>query len=166
MFKKDYFIERAEMFNISVMEYLTDAEFNYVIIQKYGSPLVFQDNTPVVYGGEEDAETDMIESDNAITELEFLVRYCRDEVEKAIADFIIKEGYNDEVSWIHSFDKSFDNVIDYDMFPYTDILSAYVGMEDKHLSFLCSSNNDKFQTWLFLTDFDEWVWFKILCDFV
>lgn len=165
MFKKDYFIDRAEEFGVCIIEYLIDAEFNYVIIEN-GKPWLFNDMTPLVYGGEEDAMAQLADGDyDVITELEFIMYYCRHEFRKVIAKAIVAEGMTDDVCYIHPLDNSFDKVINLN--GCTDILALYVPMDSQDIpSVLCATDDDKVQLWYDFLDLDEWLNFKILCDLV
>ena len=49
-------------------EKVREEDVNYVIIQDNGEPVVWADNKlPVIYGGIEDAEMDLIEGDKIVT---------------------------------------------------------------------------------------------------
>ena len=57
-----------------VAEYIYASKFNYVIIEKGGTPLCWTNtDDPIIYGSKEEAEDDMQKGDKLITEYKYLM---------------------------------------------------------------------------------------------
>lgn len=157
----------------NIKDYILNSEFNYVILEN-GVPFVWaSDNTPVVFGNENSVISELCElhiikdaSDNIpnniriMTEFEFLVDFCYNELVTILANNIANNDDNeyDGNCWIHWIN-GLNNAIKIDS--YTDILGAYVGY-DGALSFLITNNSDCVQTFVGLGDFDNNVIYKIV----
>ena len=82
---KTYFFLGAEMFDITVSEYLDNIDYNYAVVEgASGEPLCFDDGYPVIYGDKKEAEADATEpGDYVITERELLEKFCKEEFASA-----------------------------------------------------------------------------------
>ena len=173
--KKDYFKKNMVDLECNVKDYILNSEFNYVILEN-GVPFVWADNSPVVFGDENSAISELLElhiinEDNDVipnnirimTEFEFLVEFCYNELVTILANEICNNDDNeyDGVCWIHWFDSKFYNLINIEN-TYIDILGAYVG-EDGNLSFSVYEN-DYFSTFVSLYEFPTDIIYKIIND--
>ena len=82
---KTYFFLGAEMFDLTVSEYLDNIDYNYAVVEgASGEPLCFDDGYPVIYGDKKEAEADATEpGDYVITERELLEKFCKEEFASA-----------------------------------------------------------------------------------
>ena len=82
---KTYFFLGAEMFDLTVSEYLDNIDYNYAVVEgASGEPLCFDDGYPVIYGDREEAAADATEEgDYVITERELLEKFCKEEFASA-----------------------------------------------------------------------------------
>ena len=140
----------------SVFEYLIASEFNYVIVEN-GYPIVWDsDNTPVVFGGEEDVMrelntlgliddsgkiSDMV---NVFTEKEFIETYCLDAISIYLFNRVMAINESDGVNIILHLSSDFNNIIDIDNM--TDILTIYADKRNESVSFLIASNDDEYRS--------------------
>ena len=173
--KKKYVESAAKELGMSVGEYLSHADFNYVIFYK-GDVDVWRDGSPIIYGGEIDVLNEIGQSNGldengnitkdfeVMTEWDFICKYCLDWLITYLADTIANNDDNefDGSCWIHWFDTGFWGCINLDEGKYTDILGAYVG-EDGALSFsICDGEYmHKYVTFVGLGEFDNKVIYKI-----
>lgn len=154
MLKTNYFLDFVLENNISVKEYLKDAEHNYVALEKDNTPIVFDDGLPLIYFNSEEVNLDNV---NIITEKDFILLYCKDYLENLIKWNVESrcEENNDDVFFL----KDLNGVIDID--GMTDVLNAHVGC-DNNLSFLISDYTDSKQTFVSMYDLSDEVIFEIL----
>lgn len=168
--KKNYVEAAAKELNMSVGEYLKNADFNYVIFY-LGKVDVWADGNPVIYGDEMGVIAEIQQSNgldengnptadwDVMTEWDFICKYCLDWLITYLANYICNDDDNeyDGVCWIHWLN-GFNYSINIDS--YTDILGAYVG-GDGALSFLITNNSDCVQTFVGLSEFNNDVIYKI-----
>ena len=173
--KKNYFLRNMVDLEKSFAEYLSSADFNYVILEK-NIPLVWaSDKTPVIYGGEIDVLNELVEigafeDENmsilkpdfkVMTELDFIVTFCLDAVADYIAKKIITYGEFDGTNFVLNTDDSFNGIIDYH--GMTDILGIYVSNDSKsELTFFVSNDKDTNRDFLWLNYLPNEVIVKIV----
>ena len=173
--KTNYFLRNMvdlEMYTLS--EYLKGAKFNYVILEK-NVPIVWgSDNSPVIYGGLEDVEDELVELKayadkeettlkpefKVVTEAKFIKDFCLDAIGKYLFEKVVKLKNFDGVNYILHFDDAFNGIINID--GMTDILNIYADMVNKNVNFLISDNDDKKQDFCYLGDFSYNVIVKII----
>lgn len=172
-FKHNYVERNVVDLEISIKKYLEGANVNYVILEN-GNPLIWGgDKTPVIYGGKNDVFIELKYNCNAyldeekeilkegwsvITELEFLVKYCSDWLEKILIKDIVKRGEKD--GNIYRYYLDMNNTINING-KYTDILCGHVG-EDGILTFLISDTNDDYMDFVRINELPNDVIFNIL----
>lgn len=74
MTKKEYLRIKSKECGKTQKQYKEDMKVNYIVLYKYEgkmTPLTDDEDMPVVFGGEEDAELYMKEGDKLITEQEY-----------------------------------------------------------------------------------------------
>jgi len=173
--KTNYFLRNMvdlDMYTLS--EYLKGAKFNYVILEK-NVPIVWSsDNSPVIYGGLEDVEAELVELKayadkeettlkpefKVITEARFIKDFCIDAISEYLFEKVVKLKNFDGVSYILHFDNTFNGIINID--GMTDILNTYADMTNKNVNFLISDDEDKKQDFCYLGDFPYNVIVKIV----
>lgn len=159
--KKNYFLRNMVDLDIhSLAEYLSNADFNYVILEK-NIPLVWaSDNSPVVYGGEMDVINELMELDafadvekcilkpefKVITEQEFIETFCLDEIINYINKQTLCNGEFDGVNMIVYTDNTFNKIIEID--GYTDIIGIFANMNGKETTALITCENDTKQSFV------------------
>lgn len=161
-FKKNYFLRNMIDLGKTLGEYLTDADENYVVLEK-GEPLVWGDRSPVIFGDEMgvlnelgeigglDDNGDLLPNFKVMIEQEFIYNYCLSALEdwfKAKAKVI---GENDGVCNVIWLDDSFCGFISKNN--VTDVLGIYNSIENNGLSFLVADSKDELQIWFTLDDF-------------
>ena len=167
MYKKDYFIKNAENLNLSLSEYFKNTPYNYIIMENDYPYIWEEDNTPVIFGGIEDYMNCLenvkdMSKIHIITEWEFLTTYCMNELENFLIETIKENGLFDGNCYIVYMKNNLNNIINIDNI-YTDILSAYVGVDNK-LSILISDKDDLKQTFVNIEEFDILIILKIVLE--
>ena len=103
--KTNYFLRNMVDLEITTLsEYLKGAKFNYVILEK-NVPIVWgSDKTPVIYGGFEDVEAELVELKayadkeettlkpefKLITEAKFIKDFCLDAIAEYLFEKVVK----------------------------------------------------------------------------
>lgn len=161
-FKQNYFLRNMIDLEKSLAEYLTDADENYVILEK-GNPLVWGDRSPVVFGGEMDVLNELGEIDGlddkgelkpyfkVMTEQDFIYEHCLSALEDWFKDKAKEIGENDGVCNVIWLDDRFVNFVSNSK--VSDVLGIYNSLESDGLSFLVSDSEDSLQVWYTLDDF-------------
>ena len=173
--KTNYFLRNMVDLDItSLGEYLKGAKFNYVILEK-NVPIVWgSDKAPVIYGGFEDVEAELVELKayadeeeltlkpefKVITEARFIKDFCLDAIAEYLFEKVVKLKKFDGVNYILHFDKTFNGVINLN--GMTDILNICADMTNKNVNFLISDYDDIKQDFCYLGDFPYNVIVKII----
>lgn len=159
--KKNYFLRNMVDMEKNLSTHLKDAEFNYVILEK-NIPLVWGDKTPVVFGGEDDVQNELVGLDalnengtlkddfKVMTELEFIETFCLSEVVNFIKKKTLCDGVFDGVNMVVNTDNTFNNLVNFDNM--TDILGIYANMNGhEEASVLVSSNDDTKKEFIYVS---------------
>ena len=121
-FKKNYFLRNMIDLGKTLGEYLTDADENYVILEK-GEPLIWGDRTPVIFGDEMgvlnelgeigglDDNGDLLPNFKVMIEQEFIYKYCLSALEDWFKDKAKKIGEDYGVCHIIWLDDRFVNFV-------------------------------------------------------
>ena len=173
--KTNYFLRNMVDLEITTLsEYLKGAKFNYVILEK-NVPIVWgSDKTPVIYGGFEDVEAELVELKayadeeettlkpefKVITEAKFIKDFCLDAIAEYLFEKVVKLKNFDGVNYILHFDNTFNGIINLN--GMTDILNVYADMVNKNVNFLISDDDDIKQDFCYLGDFPYNVIVKIV----
>ena len=155
-----YIIRNCIDLGVSIKNYLINSEYNYVILDKM-VPLVWDDNTPVIFGDIEEvkAELKMLGRGDfmVVTEKAFILNYCKDYLVSLIKLKVLEETNFDGVCYVKFL--NMNNTIDIN--GMTDILNVTIG-DDGLLSFLISNEDDTKQSFACLNDFNNYTIFEIL----
>ena len=173
--KTNYFLRNMVDLEITTLsEYLKGAKFNFVILEK-NVPIVWgSDKTPVIYGGFEDVEAELVELKayadeeettlkpefKVITEAKFIKDFCLDAIAEYLFEKVVKLKNFDGVNYILHFDNTFNGIINLN--GMTDILNVYADMVNKNVNFLISDDDDIKQDFCYLGDFPYNVIVKIV----
>lgn len=168
-FKHNYFLINMIDLDKSLSQYLKDSVYNYVIIEN-NNPLIFAgDKMPIIFGGIEDVEHELLEADlignpnvNVINERDFIKDYCFDAINDWVKSKTLEYGEYDGNYHILWFTPNLYNKIKID--DYTDILAAYVNPKEEYAHILVADEYDKKQTWIDLDEFNTETIINIIAE--
>ena len=160
-FKKNYFLRNMVDNEKSLSEYLTEADFNYVLFDK-GEVAVWGDRTPVIFADEmaiiNELNEDEFDADGNFaphikveTEQDFIYNHCLSALADWFKEKAKKIGENDGICHIIWLDETFNNFLP--NCTTSDVLGIYNSNEDNGLSFLVSDKNDGCQLFFDISDF-------------
>ena len=164
-FKKNYFLRNMIDLEKTLGEYLTEADFNYVLFDK-GEVVVWGDRTPIIFADEmaiinelTDEEINAIDKNGnfpphlkVMTEQDFIYEYCLSALADWFKDKAKEIGEDDGICHIIWLDETFNGYLKSESVT-TDVLGIYNSNEDDGLSFLVSDKNDSCQLFFDISDF-------------